>query len=36
MHFGRGPLPEIAARITGVTLVVAIFAAYFTAAFLLF
>lgn len=36
MHFGRGPLPEMIIRLTGVALAVAIFAAYFTAAFLLF
>lgn len=36
LHFGRGPLPEMVARITGVGLAVAIFAAYFTAAYLLF
>ena len=36
LHFGKGPLTEMMARITGVTLAVAIFAAYLTAAFLLF
>jgi hypothetical protein len=36
LHVGKGPLPEMMARITGVALAVAIFAAYFTAAFLLF
>ncbi|MFM8830065.1 MAG: hypothetical protein ACKOHM_03520 [Spartobacteria bacterium] len=36
LHFGRGPLPQILARTTGVVLAMAIFAAYFTAAYLLF
>jgi len=36
LHFGRGPLSEMIARITGASLAVVIFAAYFTAAFLLF
>ena len=36
LHFGRGPLSVMMARITGVTLAMVIFAAYFIAAFLLF
>jgi hypothetical protein len=36
LHFGRGPLSQMMARITGASLAVVIFAAYFTAAFLLF
>jgi len=34
-HVERGPLTKISARMAGVALAVAIFAAYFTAAFLL-
>ena len=36
LHFGKSPLSEKKVRITGVTLAVAIFTAYFTAACLLF
>jgi hypothetical protein len=35
LHVDKGPLSEVVARVTGVALAVAIFAAYFTAAFLL-
>jgi len=35
LHGGKGSLPQMAVRLTGVGLAVAIFAAYFTAAFLL-
>ncbi len=35
LHIGKEPFSEMAARVTGVALAVAIFAAYFTAAFLL-
>lgn len=34
-HIGKEPFSEMAARVTGVVLAVAIFAAYFTAALLL-
>lgn len=36
LHFGKGRLPEAIVRVTGVVLCVAIFAAYFRAAYLLF
>jgi hypothetical protein len=36
LHFWKGPLSEMTARATGAALAVAIFAAYFTAALLLF
>ena len=36
LHFGKAPLSEMTARVTGAALAVAIFAAYFAAAFLLF
>jgi hypothetical protein len=35
LHIGKAPFSEMAARVTGVALAVAIFAAYFSAAFLL-
>ena len=35
LHIGKEPFSEMAAQVTGVALAVAIFAAYFTAAFLL-
>ena len=35
LHIGKEPFSEMATRVTGVALAVAIFAAYFTAAFLL-
>lgn len=35
LHIGRGRFTEMAAQVSGVALAVAIFAAYFTAAFLL-